>query len=385
MKKNLLILFTTILIIGVFIISNNVISKTKNRCISPPYKLAFPGSVSNVGNQAKRTIILPGNSWEKVTTIPDGYKLHNGYSDFLLVKGEMWIRVNKFDSPNTASPLEAIIAYNIKNHNWKISNSKEIPNILFADDSGSIFGLHYFAADKIITKYNFDTDEFDIIYPEANSNQSLSITQSRFQPTYDGSGNIWFNLVVKGGKSGLYKYDVNANRLTYSQPLALSNVDYYIFGPNRKLWLIGNSQESNDRVLYEMDPTSKEIKIKSYDVASDDFLYLDKDNNLWVSDKYWVKVSQSGDIDKSQYRIIRSPVFIISDGVPDDKYMWLRPSKMFQSSGGEYWFTSMAGTVELNKTSEEWCLFTNGSSKVVEDDEKSVWIVIDNTLYKKKL
>ena len=129
----------------------------------------------------------------------------------------------------------------------------------------------------------------------------------------------------------------------------------------------------------------KKLKIKSYDVDLDDFLYLDKDNNLWVSDKYWVKVSPKGEMDNSKFKVIRSPVFIISDGLPDDKYMWLRPSKMFQSSDGKYWFISMAGTVELDKASEEWCLFTNGSSKVVEDDDKNVWIIIENTLYKKKI
>ena len=58
---------------------------------------------------------------------------------------------------------------------------------------------------------------------------------------------------------------------------------------------------------------------------------------------------------------------------------------MYHSSNDMYWFSSNAGIVRLNPQIGEWCLFTNYTSQVIEDESQNLWIVVNGVLYKYQL
>ena len=119
-------------------------------------------------------------------------------------------------------------------------------------------------------------------------------------------------------------------------------------------------------------------------------LFFDRNGRLWIDNKGWLDFTNPAK--PIWYEIIPSPVFLTNDGWFDirigdgqiSKYGWLVPSEISQSTNGWFWFTTGRDDW-LNPKKGEWCLFTTGSSPVVEDNDRNLWIVVFDKLYKFQL
>lgn len=67
---------------------------------------------------------------------------------------------------------------------------------------------------------------------------------------------------------------------------------------------------------------------------------------------------------------------------------WSVPQVVIESSDGRIWFTKYLdgdirgeGTAWYDPSTKKGCMFTNYSSKIIEDKEKTLWMVAENSLY----
>jgi ligand-binding sensor domain-containing protein len=151
--------------------------------------------------------------------------------------------------------------------------------------------------------------------------------------------------------------------------------------------------EGEQKKLFVYSPVTREAQpyygIPNFErIGSPADLFFDRDGRLWVDNKGWLDFTGMGK--PTWYEIIPSTAFLTDQGAfktddvegPLNRYGFSRPIYIFQSSNGWMWFTTLNGIIRLDFEKEEWCLFTNGSSLVAEDNNGYIWISVFDKLYK---
>lgn len=299
-------------------------------------------------------------------------------------QGDIWFTANDLLAcyqPNTQK---------LKTYVVEVDNeSTFVPARLFVTQNGELWGiggtleLHWSGRfSGILSRYDAVNDRFEAVV----DSRGILTNTSNLQITEDAQGLLWLVIDKK-----LFNFDPG----TYEAQQILNSPPQYSFydlvgAPDGTLWLAVTLEESPyDIVILHYDPhTEKIVYHGSPPDVQDPYsvnLYVDRHNRLWVNDYGWREFTPEGEW--IWYRVIRSPVFLTDrmEGAGDFQYGWVRPYQTYESSNGQFWFSSAAGLVKLDPLSGEWNLVTTLTEPIVEDNNQNLWIGGARQLYKYSL
>lgn len=371
-------------------------------CIPPPVTWEFPEGLES--DQAfLYEKIPPSGGWKSETPLP----VEDTPYDLVIHNDDIWVLMN-----------EKLFRYRAATRTWdeftNIGSLDATPlnlyqagdGTLWAIDIGAYEDLDVLRARPFLARYNDASEQFELVRDRDNILHSgmglMSITKS----TTMLDGTMWM-LVLDD-----LSEEHNAYRLLSFDPSELQVIEHFsqlrtrlmtkypqtdysaiAIGPDGKIWMADVGLEQ----LASYNPVSGEYAV--YDGHTSGILrwmssealigyihslYVDRGGRLWLDDRGWIDFSNPRD--PSWHTIVRSPVFISDSASPENQYAWSRPSRVYQSSDGMYWFADAnVGMVRLNPETGEWCNFTTGSSPIAEDSRGNLWIAVYGKLYRYQL
>lgn len=335
--------------------------------------------------------ILPLANWNPITDFPAPASTDGVRIDLESSENKIWV---------VLSSQQVLLSYDTKNSKWKsyttIGDYNGYPAHLFVSRDNTLWGYdvlptdsetHYISPELI--RYDGITDQFEIIRDKDGLfEQLLTISSVAEGP----NGILWILALKKSGEkweSGLYSFDpvsLHARRhLVSSLPSAYANL---VLAPDGSVWF----EDLVNKHLTQYIPETGEIRpylgYPSYDnikkVGGFSSLFFDNAGRLWMGNYGWLDFTNPDQ--PIWYQIIDSPAFLTNNTPPYyTGYTFAPASEIYQSSDGFYWFTSQAGIVQLGLEQQSWCLITTGVSRVVEDNQKNLWIAVYGKLYKNAL
>jgi hypothetical protein len=352
---------------------------------SSPYTIVRPGA--SIGAYT-RGWVLPAGDWKIDSIIP--VTAPDRVDNLVTRRGnEVWMIVEKDDET-------WVYRYRTDTHQWtaytSIDKQPVVPDELIVAPDGTLWGIDWinqkwhlvdYGAFPMLSRYDDAADEFRFVKVPDGILRTFS--SPRFPPMVqiDKSGTLWM-ILNKGANSpgGLYSYDPGNEKMTHHLPdtdlsgwgsLAIApNQDVWIFDPTIGVKLIDYHPSTGQYNNTFMNLTDRNIKNWSGD------LFFDRTGKLWSGIDGWIDFSNPNDPVINSSSLPFSTMF--SDG--DGDWTWGRPSAMFQSSNGWYWFSFIdAGTVRLDARTGQWCKFTSAFSFVIEDPQGNIRIVADGKLY----
>jgi len=402
-------------LMGSFTVAPETGSAGKTGCIPPIATFAFPrdGTIDS-----GPTDVLPPAPWQQVSTVPLPFpKDELSYNYFIpqftrIVDGatEIWVISwwgRKLDSSDPNANGHSIYVYNTVTRKWR-----EVPSMI-EEGPAEIFTL-YTGSDGVIWAkasrdlihggwYMSGRDAKPYVFGKYNK------AQNRFEPLNFsgkvpmGNGGYYrdqFWLFEDGGP--IYSLDFKTLEIKqYLDPRTAWNTKYsypyhipknYLNSDDSIAFLEDGSFYFLDEnsyeyyftgllPLYHFDPKTNrlrapEVKLKNGPPFYD--IYVDRSGNLWMSDQGWM--DKAG----NWYELIPSPVFITTrmEATP---IIWEHPYIMLQSSDGRLWYEATNGMVSLDPKKGEWCWFTTYSSRIIEDADRNLWMVVDGALYRNPL
>lgn len=363
---------------------------TDESCIPPVEKLAYPIGIPP--SNEKNPEVGPLGDWQLQSSLPEPSKRENA-PQIIARSNEVWVL-----------PLDEmkIFRYSTNTREWKIYNTIDSfsvapRNLLLARD-GILWGIGTVTDSfdsqenfSLFSWYNEKNDQFEFVKDVDGLLDKVLVNSSPEYISEDESGLLWFfGSLPEGNDVGLYSFNPSTQKS--EKHLSLPNGLIYA-GPvitrDGIIWFYSGGSE---RQLLTYLPTTRQVQphlgLPNLDELGHIWiLFVDRNGRLWLDNKGWLEFQ--GSASPVWYKLIPSPVFLtdngwfqsLGDGAPS-RYGWELPLAISQSSNGWYWFTTFHGTIRLDPVKEEWCLFTTGSSPVVEDENGNLWIVVFGKLYK---
>jgi len=240
-----------------------------------------------------------------------------------------------------------------------------------------------------LAKYDPSKDEFTVV-----ADQEGLLTQTSAQvvthprPPQALLAQAPDGRIVVGMNGGIYDYDPGINQartvLANSSGFAVTS---FAVSRDGHIWFVTKADNS----IRELNATSGTISDYGPPPGSDPSdpydqlssmrkpLEIDSKGRIWVSDFGWLG-SVAGETRYVWHPVARSPVFIsIYD--PEYRYLWERPFRVYQSSGGDIWFVAFRTTVRFNPESNSWCWSATRSGPMTEDQNGKLWLV-DSQIYR---
>lgn len=367
-------------------------STNNGACIPPVANLAYPVGIPASLN-AKSAEIAPLGGWQLQDSLPESTGAY--FPQLVTTTKEVWV---------LAIAAKKVFRYRTDIREWKsydtVNNFSVIPRNLFRTRDGTLWGIDSapFGTDlnqnvPFLSSYNATTDHFEFVTDVDSLLMRGMAISDPAQVAEDKGGILWFFGSVSGGNDvGLYSFDPQIRKAEKRLSLRMG-ASYVgpVAAPNGNLWFYDgweNRLNTYSPVTDEVQPYSGlPIFQKSEAVIN---LFFGRNNRLWIDNKGWLDFTNPAK--PVWYQIIPSPVFLTDngwfqspgDGLPS-RYGWDLPLAISQTSNGWLWFTTSHGTIRLDPAEEEWCLFTSGTSPVVEDGNGYLWIVVFDKLYKYNL
>ena len=367
-------------------------------CLPPIAKLAYPVGIPKRLNE-EPIEIRPQGDWQFEATLPETL---NGIIPQIATRmNEVWV---------SSLGVEKVFQYQTETHQWKsytsIGGTSAIPRDLFVSRDGTLWGIGVVSLGDdwstnlpMLSYYNDVTDQFEPVQDIDGLLVSSWVVSGIPPVSEDQEGLLWF-FASKMGPEGagdeavsLYSFDPVDRKA--EKRISMMNGFHYttpVVAPDGSIWFY-HAQEG---YLYRYSPDTGEARpyygIPSFErIGSPINLFFDRDGRLWVDNKGWLDFSDPDN--PTWYEMIPSTAFLTDQGAfktddvegPLSGYGFAPPIYISQSSNGWMWFTTLHGTIRLDLEKEEWCLFTNGGSPVLEDDQGYVWITVFDGLYKLRL
>jgi len=261
------------------------------------------------------------------------------------------------------------------------------PQQLFLTSQGILWGVDHLnheslkSADFLLSRYDPQADRFEPIF---DREKILPGEKGFTSITADKQGKLWLGI-----DGVLYTFDPVTN---HAEEILDEGQGYSFESPvvasDDTIWLAGipitKTNEAPLGRIFHYDPGAKNLEYHGLPPDTDRSryfagLYVDKSDRVWVSNYGWLELGTGGRWE--WYKIFETSVFI-SQGEGEFSYTQSRPSTVYESSNGLFWFISSAGLVRLDLEEGEWCLLTTVEGKIAEDDSQNLWFFGDRQLYK---
>ena len=283
------------------------------------------------------------------------------------------------------SITESIFVYETKSNRWTqikgvISGSQSQVSGIYKLNNGDIWADGFSFPNHIIGKFDEERQEFVIV----NTNEDVP-----YGPiVYDTKRNLFW---IFKDNDGIYSLDPVTNHVEfwislpnlYIKTLNDSLSSTVSLGPDGYLYfLYSNDTVSNG--LFQFIPDTKELKY-IYNPLEEIYpptnLFITNSGDIWINDLGW------RDTNEIWYQVVRSQVFINNrQSESGYKYAWSYANLIYESSNGALWFRSANGLTELDSKQEKWCWFTTDDvSLLIEDDNKTLWLMAYGKLYKQEI
>jgi len=386
---------------------------TTGGCIPPYTNLAFPERAGEIEKQPNTQI--PPSDWEYVTDVS---KPSEGPTMFAFtVSGyEVWISYQA----NKTNQKKLLSRYDLKKNTWEHyevpENFTSLPSTLFVSKvTGELWGYYSFYSDvyssfspaqylkdgtPLLVRYNSSKNRFDPVVDENGILQTPKIIYGEIAEDEDGL--FWMFSKERPSDESLTLYSLDPQTLQAKKyDLHINSFPVLYSSSGGKLWI---TDWSRHRLILYNTRTHKtqyfdsirtirsvETLIPFKEVINQDSspLYFDNSNRLWFGYTGWLDISNTEDI--NWYKVIVPPEFVVYTESIAPFYMMSPPSyqSIYQSSNRWVWFSTIDGVIRLKIGDDfrngEWCKVTNGQSKVIEDQQGNLWMVVFNKIYKYQL
>lgn len=355
-------------------------------CLDPQNNFAFPaGDASDLPAPKKPDVVLPADPWRMVSALPDP-----GFDDFFqkvnsfVIRSngdheELWV-VSKGHSGVRILNLETLEWKRIEDGNDFLENA-----FLFVDKEGIVWAAKSGGESTSLLQYFDDNagrfinaiDHNDLLHGNVNNKAITNIE-------VDSHGTFWMTIINNDLTLDphlylLYSY-IPSTASAEKRELGIDFDDALAIGKNDIIYLV--DAEGGIVIGYDsLKGISTTYEIQSKIDSGYSFpLYYDLQDRLWVGSLGWFDFQ-----DKSYprwYEIVRPPIlltYIDSAGL----WRWVDPFFTAETVDGLLWFFSANGTGWVNPTTGEWCIFTTYTSEIVEDRQNDLWILVNNSVYRK--
>jgi hypothetical protein len=348
-----------------------------DNCIQPKYAYAFPLSI-NSEKKKPEDKIYPMHPWVEITSIPESSKVEipeiaSENSEIWFVSN-WWFQMYEWSKPDYAE----IQIYNIESNSWKevdpiIVGTDALVYGIFDSTNGDIFADGYSKDAHYVAQFSFDENQF------------IKLENSPKLPNgyviFDNDRQLFWIFV---NHVGIMSYDPYTNEMSNRALLPglyvsdeRSNSDVYL-ASDGSIYLLHGYELPRGRIT-KFNPETNEIEsifIPSEFPEGYSALFVTNSGEIWINDIGWK--AKNG----SWYQTIRSTSFIVDKTVETQEiYTWPYAILEYESSNGYLWFSSANGMAWLDNDKQEWCLFTNYYSKVIEDPYQSVWMIVNDKLF----
>lgn len=353
--------------------------RSNNGCIQPPIQVAYPYKTFLEPGDEYLPTTLPPKEWEPQLSTEQSKQLMPFPSAISIVaqsNDRIWLTTGH-ELICYQSTSRTLKTYTIESSDGKIF----LPNQLFLSRDGTLWGVgHGSLSPSLLSKYDAENDRFEFVLDQEGV---LAFISGAVQVAEDTQGLLW--LIAD---QILYSFDpdtLQAHRALDQQSYLFQSV---IGAPDGAIWLAATETEEtfNKPFIIRYDNFTDEIKHYGHppgiiEGETVENLYFDSAGRLWADDYGWLEFSTSNEA--VWYRIVRSPVFITRAKGGEFKYSWYRPSHIYESSNGFFWFPTLGlGLVKLNLQDGEWCLVTTLDSPIAEDTDHNLWLAGEHQLYK---
>lgn len=230
-------------------------------------------------------------------------------------------------------------------------------------------------------------------------------------PSVDTDGNIWF-LVEESSLDGfrrlqdtrsiLMRLDATHNSIDTVLDVAFSAESIVISG-NSHLFAFGREYDSGfekyQLQYYAVDEHNLRLlgSTSGYDILGTrqvsfdryDYLFLDQNNDVWVSNRGWYKISTNSIESLGDwYHLVGDRVFLQKNVVNEHEvqFEYIRPNWTFHTSDNVYWFGSLQGIVTFDMKQQVWCKRSNFPAySLKEDNHGFLWLLSEQGLYRMNL
>jgi len=353
--------------------------------------------------------IYPSQPWEMVTEIPK--PLFDATTSRLVnvelarkntEKTELWIRKGqdliryKTDTKDFSS-----ISPFPHDKNGKAYEDAYVAG-LFETIGGSIVGINYPLENDAVWENELPLFS---IYNEIDNSFQFYDTGLSYESKDIEFG--WVGMVPREGvlvkeykgviwifqqQDGLYSYNPQSSELHHYktsfdgivQRMAISPDGLILFSQEREgSWEL----EPGELVQYEpVSQTSRELSVPFFHWPDYGTLLYTYSGDLWIG--------IHGYLSEDDDWVLKSPNrFVYTNlGLDSERFNWSHPELIFQSSNGYLWYSNsrwdslgVSGAAWYDPESETTCWFTTEPGNIVEDDQRILWMVIDNKIYKYEL
>ena len=406
MKKDFQNIFTILIFISISILftscknteeyeletgSTESIFKGGTECIQPVNPIG--ANLEGLSFQETQNPETPPENWEKAAELTDAYSV---YSFTVWDESALWISYSGYDN----EPNNKLVRYNLETNEktfYSLDPSLYLPGYPFFSTDGTLWFVNNWGNEvtPFFSRYNPKTDQFEFVLDNEGIMQPPNELGSI--PVEDYRGKLLFTIRDQNSDFEiLYRFDPNTLKIEEINFPIIKYGPGFVLSTDKKNIIIVDNEEGE---IKQYDIKSREINTfhtlpqRDSDEAVFDlseyikhsgYIYYDGSDRLWLSNNGWIDFS---DPDYSEfYELLLPPVFL-EFFTYEPRYAETATNGMLESSDGYIWYSTYnAGVIRLDVrnelTSWNWCMVTNDFSKVIEDQDHTLWMIVFNEIYK---
>lgn len=362
-------------------------------------------------NGAPQDIFFPQTPWEPVSVLPVGVDIYNQQVKAIRMVDnhvEIWTQAN---TPGLTPDQYRFLVYRTDSKTWqevpaKIQNSSRYVNNLYVTNDGLVWGSHREDSSSStiqlppLSRFDDKTMQFEFVYNvssipdgQKQSNSDINSEVMWDQILIDSRGIFWFFVY----KDAIYSYDPGTQKVESHATLAnyeiIQQINTSIDGSIYFVSYEGRDYNYlQDGQIYRFVPSTGEIttiQTPHEHWPAFERILLDQSNRLWLDIFGWRNPDGTWEVFHPQL------ASFIRENANRSLWRWFIPPQVFfESSDGRIWFrinrssdskNVRSGIAWFNPKTKTGCWFTSEGANILEDENHSLWMMIDGQLYRHPL
>lgn len=315
--------------------------------------------------------------WQEISLIPKEFKGATAYIHFKRTVSEydeLWISINSGDKLSNLD--DTYFIYRTETQEWKRILTPPSSGVLLGPGN-TIWSVNYTREESVPRFYRLD-EKINQYIPVNDKDGLLQKGNIASPFKMDSAGVLWFLFRGIDGVSASQLSLHSFNPLTREAKRHSIGVgfDNFVIDKDDNIYLLQNGSQLLKYSTKTGDIHS--VDMPSGNVHDGTSLFIDHKGRLWISNiARFDEAVASPEIGRVTL-IPRSPIFIRFFDA-QGRYAWFSPKIDVESWDGRLWYDGQAW---FDPVTEEWCLFTTYTSRIVEDSSRNLWMIISDALYR---